>query len=77
MSYIVRSKCECQATLSATLDEACCVIQGTSRRRGATENAPASAIGIDNERFDVAWACPFCGRHPMRSFDKAGLRPAA
>lgn len=65
----VQSKCECQATLIATLDDQRQVISGAARQSGAEENAPAHSIGAQLARFDVAWLCPFCGRNTLRTFD--------
>jgi len=42
-------------------------------KRTQTETAPAHSIGADEERFDVAWLCPFCIRNTLRSFDATGL----
>jgi hypothetical protein len=65
----VQSKCECQATLIATLDEQRHVLSGVARQAGAEENAPAHSIGANLDRFDIAWLCPFCGRNTLRTFD--------
>ncbi|MEZ4223671.1 MAG: hypothetical protein R3B13_22170 [Polyangiaceae bacterium] len=71
----IHSSCECQARLSAELDEARQVTRGWARdrRRRLEKPAPAHSIGADAERFDVAWFCPFCVRNTLRSFDAAGL----
>lgn len=71
----IHSRCECQATLSATLDEKRHVLHGEARLRGVTERAVAHSIGADGERFDVAWLCPFCNRNTLRSFHVGALRP--
>jgi hypothetical protein len=68
------SRCECQATLSAVLDEHRHVLQGTASRHGAKETAPAHSIGADRENFDIGWLCPFCGRNTMRTFSAGALR---
>jgi hypothetical protein len=73
----ISSPCECQATLSATLDEKHHVIQGQARLRGVKERAPAHSIGANGERFDVAWLCPFCNRNTLRTFHVAAVRSAA
>ena len=67
------SACECQATLFATLDEHRLVLKGWAKR-GATENAPAHSLGVDDERFDVAWQCPFCGRNVLCTFYAYALK---
>jgi hypothetical protein len=72
--FAVESRCECQARLSAILDEKHHVVQGTARRPGDRETAPAHSINATLERFDVAWMCPFCGRNTLRTFDAGGLR---
>jgi hypothetical protein len=64
----VSSPCECQATVTALLDDKRHVVSGFARRSGAKENAPAHSIGAANERFDVGWLCPFCGRNTLRTF---------
>ena len=65
---MVQSKCECQATLIATLDEQCQVLSGMARQSGLEESAPAHSIGAPLDRFDIAWLCPFCGRNTLRTF---------
>lgn len=74
-SAIIHSVCECQARLSAEIDEERQVLHGWARdrRRGKQEVAPAHLVGEQGERFDVAWACPFCIRNQLRSFDVGGL----
>jgi hypothetical protein len=74
--YSVNSRCECQANLTATLDENHKVIAGAASRGGSREVAPANSIGATAERFDIGWACPFCGRNTMRSFYVGALRSA-
>jgi hypothetical protein len=77
--FIISSRCECQAGLSATLDEHRHVVVGWAKRRGASELAPAHSINAHLERFDVGWLCPFCGRNTLRTFYAGALRatPAA
>ena len=76
--YQATSRCECQASLTATLDEGRHVLHGTAERLGAREIAPAHSIGADRETsFDIAWLCPFCGRNTLRTFQAAGLRRLA
>lgn len=77
MSFSVHSRCECQAALSATLDDHRHVLHAHASRHGARENAPAHSIQAERERFDVAWLCPFCGRNTLRSFDAGGLEKSA
>lgn len=74
--YSVNSRCECQAILTATLDENRKVIAGTASRGGSREVAPAHAMAATDERFDVGWACPYCGRNTLRSFHVGAIRPA-
>ena len=73
----VTSRCECQATLTAILDEHRHVLRGSASLRGARETAPAHSIGADAGRFDVGWSCPFCGRNTMRTFDSGAVRAAS
>ncbi|MBW2527704.1 MAG: hypothetical protein JRI23_26220 [Deltaproteobacteria bacterium] len=71
----IHSACECQATLFASLDEKRLVVEGWAKR-GATESAPAHTLNPEDERFDVSWSCPFCGRNVLRTFYVPALRPA-
>jgi hypothetical protein len=73
----ISTRCECQATLSATLDEKRHVVSGWAARNGDKERAPAHSINADQDRFDVAWLCPFCNRNTLRSFFAGALRPVA
>lgn len=76
--YQATSRCECQAALTAVLDEGRHVLQGSAARLGAREIAPAHSIGAERESsFDIAWACPFCGRNTLRTFHAGGLRRLA
>lgn len=70
----ISSRCECQATLSAILDEKRHVLSASARRRGVTEHAVAHSIGASDERFDVGWLCPFCNRNTLRTFHVGALR---
>ena len=72
---LVLSRCECQATLGAELDEKRVVLHGFARdpRRNRELPAPASATHVSDTRFDVGWFCPFCIRNTLRSFDASGL----
>ncbi len=72
--YAVESRCECQAHLSAILDEQRHVLEGAAMRLGVKEKAPAHSINAHLDRFDIAWACPFCGRNTLRSVYAGGLR---
>ncbi len=70
----LQTRCECQATLGAQVDESHRVVTGWGRRRStATATAPAYAVGTESQRFDVSWLCPFCGRNTLRSFDSSAL----
>jgi hypothetical protein len=60
------SRCECQAMLTAVLDDKRHVLHGEATRLGAKER----------ESFDLAWLCPFCGRNTLRSFYAGALRAA-
>lgn len=73
MSFSVRSRCECQATLMAVLDDKRFVLSGTARRGANSERAPAHSIGASGQRFDVGWACPFCGRNVLRTFEASNM----
>ena len=68
------SRCECQATLVAILDDKRQVIEGSARLHGASEKAPAHSIGSSQQSFDIGWLCPFCGRNTMRTFYGGSLR---
>jgi hypothetical protein len=72
----VFSRCECQAALSAALDEHHHVLRGWAVRPTAREAAPAHSIGAEADRFDVGWLCPFCGRNTLRTFYAGALTPA-
>lgn len=72
---LVQSVCECEARLGAELDEQRRVVRGFARdpRRKQELPAPANAMGIARPVFEVGWACPFCTRNVLRSFDGSGL----
>jgi hypothetical protein len=70
------SRCECQATLTAILDEKRHVLEGSARHHDRKESAPAHSIDAELDRFDVGWLCPFCGRNTMRTFYAGALRSA-
>jgi hypothetical protein len=70
------SRCECQATLTAILDEKRHVLEGSASYFGSKETAPAHSINAEHDRFDVGWLCPFCGRNTMRTFYAGALRSA-
>jgi hypothetical protein len=73
----IHSVCECQARLGAELDHDHYVVRGWARdRAGRTAVAPAHSINPHGRQFQVGWACPFCTRNQLRSFDASGL-PAA
>ena len=72
--YIVSTRCECQAVLSAELDEKRQPVAAWATRSGARESAPAHSIHPELDRFDVAWLCNFCGRNTLRSFYVGALR---
>jgi hypothetical protein len=72
---LVLSRCECQATLGAELDENRVVLRGFARdpRRNRELASPAIVTHLGNERFDVGWFCPFCIRNTLRRFDASSL----
>ena len=72
--FSISSRCECQATLSATLDEKRHVITGSAQHRGIKERSAAHSIHAENDRFDVAWLCPFCNRNTLRTFHVGAMR---
>jgi hypothetical protein len=72
----VRSRCECQSTLVATLDEEKQVVHAyVIDKSGEKESAPGHSIGVgkDAARFDIGWLCPVCGRNTLRSFGSEAL----
>jgi hypothetical protein len=75
--YAADSRCECQAHLSAILDEHRQVLSGAASRLNVREGAPAHSIDAHLERFDIAWLCPFCGRNTLRTFYAGALRKLA
>lgn len=72
--FTVTTRCECQAVLSAELDEKRHALHGWAFRGGARENAPAHTINPELDRFDIGWLCSFCGRNTLRSFYAGALR---
>lgn len=65
----VQSRCECQTSLVAELDERRHVVTAYARTRdGEHESAPAHTMGASSARFDVGWLCSVCGRNVLRSF---------
>jgi len=70
---VVQSVCECQARLSAELDEQRRAVRGSARLRGRELSAPANCMRASGESFNVGWACPFCTRNTLRSFDASTL----
>ena len=74
--FAADSRCECQARLTATLDEHRHVLEGWAISHGAKESAPAHSINAHLERFEVAWLCPFCNRNTLREFYAGALRTA-
>jgi hypothetical protein len=70
---IVESACECQARLGAVLDEQRRALHGWARQRGRELSAPANTMGLHRDPFQVGWACPFCTRNTLRSFDTGAL----
>lgn len=72
--YIVSTRCECQAFLSAELDEKRQPLAGWAMRGGARESAPAHSIHAELDRFDIGWLCNYCGRNTLRTFYAGALR---
>ena len=75
--FVADSRCECQARLTATLDERRHVLSGSASRLDVREQAPAHSINAQLDRFDIAWLCPFCGRNTLRTFYADALRSVA
>ena len=75
--YTASSRCECQASLNAELTEDRLAIHGTAFLLGQREIAPAHSIEAQDDVFDIAWLCPFCGRNVMRTFAASALRRIA
>jgi hypothetical protein len=71
--YEVRSRCECQATLGATLDAEHLVLGGWCQRGGRQQSCPAIRLGAGSDRFDITWRCARCGRNTLRSFYAGAL----
>ena len=72
-AYRIQSVCECQAVLTAELNEARQVLHGFSSHGRFSAAAPANSVGADGERFDVVWLCPRCGRNTLRTFYAGAL----
>jgi hypothetical protein len=70
------SRCECEALLSAILDDKRHVLEGSANRLGVVEKAPAHSIHAELDHFDIGWLCPFCGRNTLRTFYAGALRRA-
>jgi hypothetical protein len=73
--YTVSTRCECQAILSADLDQHRYALAGWAYRGGVKEPAPAHSINPSHDRFDIGWLCNFCGRNTLRSFYAGALKP--
>ena len=71
----IQSRCECQATLSASLNQQRLVLSGwaTEPRRRRQESCPAHSIDAEKDVFQVGGLCPFCGRNTMRVFYAGAL----
>ena len=71
----IQSRCECQASLWASLNQQRLVIGSwaTEPRRKRQELCAAHSIGAEHENFQVAWLCPFCGRNTLRAFYAGAL----
>ena len=75
--FAADTPCECQARLTAILDDQHHVLEGAAMHLGVRELAPAHSINAQLERFDIAWLCPFCGRNTLRTFYAGALRSLA
>jgi hypothetical protein len=75
----VQTVCECQAKLGAELGPGGHVLRGWARshRTGKALVAPAHSMGAGAPRFQIGWACPFCTRNQLRSYDAFALSPGA
>ena len=69
---VLRSVCECQATLVAEVTADGQVLSGSATHRGRGEVAPASRTRTAGSLLDIGWQCPFCGRNTLRTFDLRG-----
>lgn len=72
---IIRTVCECQADLVATLNEQHLVLEASAIHPTdrTLESAPAHSMHPDEPSFDIGWLCPFCGRNTLRSFSADAL----
>jgi hypothetical protein len=70
---VVQSVCECQAHLGAELDEQRRALRGWARQRNRELSAPSNSMFGGGNAFQVGWACPFCTRNTLRSFDAEAL----
>jgi len=73
-TFEIQTVCECQALLEAQLNDQRQVLRGFASRGISREPAPANSVGAGDERFDVAWKCPLCGRNTLRTFHRGALR---
>ncbi|HSC86932.1 MAG TPA: hypothetical protein VLC09_06660 [Polyangiaceae bacterium] len=70
----VQSRCECQATLLADVDEAGRVVGGWAKKgKSEPESAPATAIHAGSDQFQIGWLCPECNRNTVRSIFRGSL----
>ncbi len=70
----IRTVCECQARLTAVLDEGRHVLSGSATGPDQVhQSAPAHSLDIGETTFAVGWLCPFCGRNTTRSVSVASL----
>jgi hypothetical protein len=68
----LKSRCECQAVLTALADESLRVSSGLAIK-GESLLAPANRVRLDGDQFQVGWLCPHCGRNTVRSFYRGAL----
>jgi hypothetical protein len=69
----IQTRCECQAVLRAEINEAGRVVGGSADSFGSTQTAPATGVNVGEDRFQVGWLCPACGRNTSRSFFRGAL----
>ncbi len=70
----LRTRCECQSTLVAVLDEQLNVMVGANvDSQDQRVRAPASRAFVSNHQVGVSFACPTCTRNVLRTFSRDQL----
>ncbi len=70
----VRTRCECQSTLMAVLDERLNVIVGANvDSHDKHVQAPASRTFTSSHQVGISFACPICTRNVLRTFSMEQL----